>query len=214
MTADMPDWWSLMLTDLDAREEALDRALPVSLGVAAGELGVSREAVVKMVDEGEIQTVQWRGHTRITRRVLQDVRWHRQMDAVEKYLADNSDSDLPYGELLLQAFDQGPTPIPAPIPESVIYFIRFGDRVKIGYTTKLERRLKQLPHDEVLAVVPGSRDDERALHARFAAFRVTGEWFTYTEPLRSHVLQIQADSTDPPDLSRPAWVPVQQELPL
>lgn len=58
-----------------------------------------------------------------------------------------------------------------------VYFVRFRDRIKIGWTTELARRLKAIPHDEVLAVVPGSMGDERRCHAAFAHLREQGEWF-------------------------------------
>lgn len=70
---------------------------------------------------------------------------------------------------------------------SLVYYIRFGDRVKIGFTTNLSERLKAIPHDEVLATETGTLSDERARHAEFAALRVKGEWFRYEEPLVSHI---------------------------
>ena len=74
---------------------------------------------------------------------------------------------------------------------SLVYYLRFGDRVKIGYTTNLPARLRTLPHDEVLATEPGSIQDERARHAAFADLRVTGEWFRFEEPLVSHIAALQ-----------------------
>lgn len=58
-----------------------------------------------------------------------------------------------------------------------VYFVRFSDRIKIGWSGNPEARLKNVPHDEVLAIVPGTMQDERKLHAAFAHHRVTGEWF-------------------------------------
>jgi ribosomal protein S27AE len=63
-------------------------------------------------------------------------------------------------------------------PSSVVYYIRFGDRIKIGTTTSLNSRLASLPHDEILLVEPGSYDLERHLHRRFNRYLVAGrEWF-------------------------------------
>ena len=73
----------------------------------------------------------------------------------------------------------------------VVYYIRFGDRVKIGYTTNMYSRMMAIPHDEVLATEPGTMQDERARHAAFADLRVTGEWFRYEEPLVSHIAGLQ-----------------------
>jgi len=63
-----------------------------------------------------------------------------------------------------------------PRPGSV-YFARFRDRVKIGFSTDPMNRLSAIPHDEVLAVFPGTRLNERQLHTAFADLRITGEWF-------------------------------------
>jgi hypothetical protein len=58
-----------------------------------------------------------------------------------------------------------------------IYFIRFGDRVKIGYTTNPDQRMRDLPHDQVLGIMPGTRADEAAWHRLLIDFHVVGEWF-------------------------------------
>lgn len=59
----------------------------------------------------------------------------------------------------------------------VVYFIRLGDRIKVGFSRNLSTRLRALPHEEVLRVVAGSRRDEGRIHAAFDHRRVTGEWF-------------------------------------
>lgn len=58
-----------------------------------------------------------------------------------------------------------------------LYFVRFGDRVKIGYTTNPDQRLRDIPHERVIGIVPGTRADEKAWHALLANFHVVGEWF-------------------------------------
>lgn len=61
--------------------------------------------------------------------------------------------------------------------QGLVYFIQFGDRVKIGFTTDLPTRMKQLPHDKILALITGAVSDERKLHRKFDDIRITGEWF-------------------------------------
>ena len=39
------------------------------------------------------------------------------------------------------------------------------------------RRMTQLPHEQVIGIVPGTRDDEAAWHRLLADFHVVGEWF-------------------------------------
>jgi hypothetical protein len=74
----------------------------------------------------------------------------------------------------------------------VIYFIRscHAGPVKIGYVADeyaLDARLGslQVANPEELyvdAVLPGDRDQERALHERFAPGRIRGEWFRGDTP--------------------------------
>jgi hypothetical protein len=92
---------------------------------------------------------------------------HSRMQAVIAHYVDApEDFDMPR-----RAF---PEDEPRP---SVVYFIRFGDRIKIGYSANLERRLQTIPHDEVLLTIPGASTAEANLHRTFAADRITGEWF-------------------------------------
>lgn len=72
-----------------------------------------------------------------------------------------------------------------------VYYMRFGDRVKIGTTTNLALRLEVIQHDELLATEPGSFAVERERHRRFAALRVTGEWFRYTGALAGHIASLR-----------------------
>lgn len=74
--------------------------------------------------------------------------------------------------------------------DPIVYYIRFGDRVKIGTTTNLKARLGVVPHDEVLATEPGGRDVERARHVQFAATRITREWFAYSTELKQHIARL------------------------
>lgn len=64
----------------------------------------------------------------------------------------------------------------APVGE--VYFMRFGDRVKIGFTTNLRKRLQGVPNDELLASMPGSHHTETKTHQQFAHLRIVGEWFS------------------------------------
>lgn len=71
--------------------------------------------------------------------------------------------------------------------DPVVYYIRFGNRVKIGTTTNLRSRLKQLPHDEVLAVEPGGHAVEQVRHKQFATKRVNGEWFELDSGMSAYI---------------------------
>lgn len=58
-----------------------------------------------------------------------------------------------------------------------VYFVKFGDRIKVGYSTDPRKRLSSVPHDERIGCVPGTLEDEAAWHDLLRDFRITGEWF-------------------------------------
>lgn len=71
--------------------------------------------------------------------------------------------------------------------ESLVYFVRFDSRIKIGFTTNLSLRLSAIPHDEVMATIPGGRLLEKRLHAKFRHLHVKGEWFSLGDDLLDYV---------------------------
>jgi hypothetical protein len=77
-------------------------------------------------------------------------------------------------------------------PDSVVYYLRFADRVKIGFSRNLGRRLLAIPHDELLAVEPGGPVVEDRRHQQFAKHRLVGEWFQLCDELRSHIDAVKA----------------------
>ncbi len=70
-----------------------------------------------------------------------------------------------------------------------VYFIRAGDGpIKIGTTQRLRGRLAEIQATapvelRVLLYVPGGLHEERAIHERFRAARLHGEWFRATPEL-------------------------------
>jgi hypothetical protein len=78
--------------------------------------------------------------------------------------------------------------------DGVIYFIGFGDYVKIGFTRQLQKRLENIqtgcPEPLVVyASIPGSMKLEYELHQRFALFRLHREWFRKTPELTSFIAE-------------------------
>lgn len=65
----------------------------------------------------------------------------------------------------------------------VVYAVRTGDVVKIGHTTNLQTRISAIRHEtgydpEVLAFMPGTYDDEQAIHAALDGHQHHGdEWY-------------------------------------
>lgn len=84
-------------------------------------------------------------------------------------------------------------PSTAAVPERLacVYYIRFGERVKIGTTTDLISRMRTIPHDEILAIEPGGHALEHMRHLEFAAWRDKGEWFDPAPEIRAHVESIR-----------------------
>lgn len=76
------------------------------------------------------------------------------------------------------------------VHDPLVYFIRNGDRVKIGWTTNLRQRLSALalPQDSVALTIPGASAEETALHHRFARARIgRSEWFTATQEIEAYI---------------------------
>lgn len=77
--------------------------------------------------------------------------------------------------------------------DPVVYYVKFGDRVKIGTTTNFQARMSNIPHDEVLAVEPGGRELEQLRHKQFAEARSHREWFDLSAELFRHIDRIKAN---------------------
>ena len=76
----------------------------------------------------------------------------------------------------------------------MIYFITAREvrRVKIVYSATPQLRFSKVCSDSPVVlkmerVTEGERSDEKALHLRFAAYRVTGEWFNIAPPIEAYM---------------------------
>ncbi|MEH0552568.1 GIY-YIG nuclease family protein [Streptomyces sp. B21-101] len=85
-------------------------------------------------------------------------------------------------------------------PKGVVYYIRRRGYVKIGTTTQLRARMRDLMPDEVLAVEPGSYKLEGELHVRFAHIRLSPkcEYFLLDEDLQAHIARVVSRVGPPP----------------
>ncbi|WP_240482607.1 GIY-YIG nuclease family protein [Microbacterium arborescens] len=97
------------------------------------------------------------------------------------------------GWRLGDAFDAD---LPRPVV-AVVYYLRFGARVKIGTSERPRQRLAAIRHDELLAFERGGRSLEQQRHREFAALREGGEWFTLVSPLTEHIETVRATASDP-----------------
>ena len=69
--------------------------------------------------------------------------------------------------------------------------------VKIGSSGDPDRRLRDLQmasgeRISLLTTEPGGEAHEKALHRRFKASRVRGEWFRHSEAIRTHIANAEA----------------------
>ncbi|WP_060888669.1 hypothetical protein [Streptomyces scabiei] len=89
-----------------------------------------------------------------------------------------------------------PTAVPQDAAEGlwheVVYYMRFGNLIKIGTTGQLYTRVRRLKPDKLLAAEPGSYDLEAKRHREFARFRAEGEHFYPAPPLLQHIRRVQA----------------------
>lgn len=91
-------------------------------------------------------------------------------------------------------------PEPTTEPAGTVYFVRSGGYIKIGWTSDLAKRMRAYPPDTtLLAVMPGTRKDERATHRRFAHLLTHGrEWFPLAPQILEHIDQVVAEHGAPP----------------
>lgn len=80
-----------------------------------------------------------------------------------------------------------------------IYYLRVGERVKIGHTTNLDQRLAAYPPDSVLlALHPGTRAREKQLHEQFSVLKRLGrEWYAPHPAIDVHVAEVLAEHGSP-----------------
>jgi hypothetical protein len=73
------------------------------------------------------------------------------------------------------------------VPSDVVYYMRLGNRIKIGCTSNLTERLSAINPEELMVTEPGHRQLEFERHCQFRELRTHGEWFRFEEPLVSHI---------------------------
>ena len=82
----------------------------------------------------------------------------------------------------------------------VVYSIRVGTMIKIGYTENLMTRVSAYPPGrKLLATEEGGKILETRRHRQFAALRTAGkEWFSIEQPLIDHINQLRHALHQPP----------------
>ena len=83
---------------------------------------------------------------------------------------------------------------------AVVYYVQIGDYIKIGYTTRLRSRLRDLRIDaqSLLAIEPGSPDLERERHKQFTKDRISRrENFHPSTELMTHISRLKQEHALP-----------------
>jgi hypothetical protein len=78
------------------------------------------------------------------------------------------------------------------VQQSVVYYVKVGQYIKIGTTTNMRQRMLDLAVDAVLATEPGGRALERQRHQEFADLRaIRNEYFWPEDRLLDHIEQVR-----------------------
>lgn len=92
-----------------------------------------------------------------------------------------------------------------------VYFIQSGEGgpIKIGYSTNVEKRQRDLqissPHQlALLARLPGGPKLEKVIHRGFAEHRVKGEWFRPADDLLTFIHEVSIGAFEQPETKGPA----------
>lgn len=103
--------------------------------------------------------------------------------------------------LQVQRLLEPPPRAPAPV-DGVVYFLRIGGYIKIGWTSNLQRRMREYAPDTLLlATMPGTRKDEKAVHRRFSHLKTHGrEWFPLAPQITEYIDTVRSDHGEPPDV--------------
>lgn len=87
-----------------------------------------------------------------------------------------------------------------------VYFISSGDRIKIGFSKNVERRIAALtpyvhPEPVLIGTIVGEKKVEQAIHAHLAAYRLNNEWFRDCDEVRRSIRNfILADKNIEPEV--------------
>lgn len=71
--------------------------------------------------------------------------------------------------------------------QSVVYYMRLGNRAKIGTSKNLRKRIAGIQPEDCMGYEPGDRRVELKRHRQFAHLRVSGEWFDLQRDLVRHI---------------------------
>lgn len=95
----------------------------------------------------------------------------------------------------------------------MIYFLRNGKSIKVGYSSNVDRRVNALrtalPRLELIGTMLGERDHERTLHRMLAEHKIDREWFSDVPFVRGVIREAIAFGVSrTPSLRNPSSAPL------
>lgn len=90
--------------------------------------------------------------------------------------------------------------------DPVVYYLRFGDLVKIGTTVKIGQRIRAITNEGLMAVEFGDHRTERLRHFQYAHLRRIGEWFELGPEIGSHIVDLRQRFLDEQGLTTEDWL--------
>jgi hypothetical protein len=99
-----------------------------------------------------------------------------------------------------------------------VYFIRAGDKIKIGFSTRPLDRLKalQTAHPgclEIIGIMHGAFSLEGRLHEQFSRYRIRGEWFRLSPEIVRYIEANTLEGQARAAAKREAYLVPQQPMP-
>jgi len=87
--------------------------------------------------------------------------------------------------------------------EGWIYYLQIENRIKIGFTKNLYKRMVAYPPEtKLLAAHPGTRQDETHLHTLFQSYCLSGrEWYGIFRPITDHIAAMVEQHGEPGELA-------------
>lgn len=84
-------------------------------------------------------------------------------------------------------------PKPLATAPGMVYYLQVGELIKIGYSQRVENRIKSYPPDsKLLATHPGTIKTEQQMHYKFFNDLAHGrEWFTPSPELEQHIQDVR-----------------------
>ncbi len=76
----------------------------------------------------------------------------------------------------------------------MVYFVSQGNKVKIGFTNNIKQRMKNIKTSsplslKLLGTIDGDRNVEKELHLKFHQYRLSGEWFLWSDEIKDYINQ-------------------------